>query len=49
VTARIDDLAHERDRLAAQVKELEATSAGLQKQLADTVQELKRVRRTLRP
>ncbi len=49
VTARIDDLAHERDRLAAQVKELETTSAGLQRQLADTVQELKRVRRTLRP
>lgn len=49
LTDRIDDLQRERDRLAARVKELETSNAGLQKQLADTVQELKRIRRTLRP
>jgi len=49
LAARLSDLEHERDRLAARVKELEAGSAQLQKQLADTVQELRRIRRTLRP
>lgn len=49
LTDRIDDLQRERDRLAARVKELEGINAGLQKQLADSVQELQRIRRTLRP
>ncbi len=49
VTARLEDLEHERDRLAARVHELETGTAQLQKQLADSLQELKRVRRTLRP
>jgi len=43
VTARMADLEHDRDRLAARVQELEAGTAQLQRQ------ELKRVRRTLRP
>ncbi|HEX9106355.1 MAG TPA: hypothetical protein VF832_03995 [Longimicrobiales bacterium] len=49
VTARMADLERDRDRLAARVHELEAGTAQLQKQLADSLQELKRVRRTLRP
>ncbi len=49
LSARLLDLQQQRDRLAGRVKELEAGTAQLQKQLADTVQELKRIRRTLRP
>lgn len=49
VTEKLDDLTRDRDRLAARVKDLESTTAGLQKEFADSVQELKRIRRTLRP
>lgn len=48
LSARVSDLEHEHDRLAARIKELEAGSAQLQRALADSVQELKRIRRTLR-
>ncbi len=49
LSARITDAEQQRDRLLARVKELEAGSAQLQKALADSAQELKRIRRTLRP
>ncbi|HEX9108093.1 MAG TPA: hypothetical protein VF832_12710 [Longimicrobiales bacterium] len=49
LTARLQDVQHDRDRLAARVRELETTTATLSKQLADSVQELSRIRRTLRP
>ncbi len=49
LSARLTDLEQQRDRLAARVKELEAGSAQLQRALADSAQELKRIRRTLRP
>ena len=49
LTARLQDVQRDRDRLAARVRELEAASVDLHKQLADTVQELSRIRRTLRP
>ncbi len=49
LSAHVSDLEHERDRLTARVKELESGSAQLQRALADSVQELKRIRRTLRP
>ncbi len=49
LSARLSDLGQQRDHLAARVKELEAGSAQLQRALADSAQELKRIRRTLRP
>jgi hypothetical protein len=49
LTARVVDLQRERDRLTARVKELEGVSADLRKQLADTLQELRRIRQTVRP
>lgn len=49
LSARLEDVQKERDRLAARVRELEAASGDLRKQLADTLQELQRIRRTLRP
>ncbi len=49
LSARITDLEQQRDRLTARVKELETGSAQLQRALADSAQELKRIRRTLRP
>lgn len=49
LTARLQDVQRDRDRLAVRVRELETTTATLNKQLADTVQELSRIRRTLRP
>ncbi len=49
LSARLSDLEQQRDRLAARVKDLEAGSAQLQRALADSAQELKRIRRTLRP
>ncbi len=49
LTARLQDVQRDRDRLAARVRELETTTVTLNKQLADTVQELSRIRRTLRP
>ncbi len=49
IATRMSDLEHDRDRLTARVHDLEAGTAQLQKTLADTVQELQRIRRTLRP
>jgi uncharacterized protein YlxW (UPF0749 family) len=49
LSARLEDVQKDRDRLATRVKELETNSDALRKQLADTLQELQRVRRTLRP
>ena len=49
LSARVADLEHERDRLTARVKELETGTVQLQKELADSVRELRRIRRTLRP
>ncbi len=49
LSQRLEDVQRDRDRLAARVKELEAASVDLRKQFADTLQELQRIRRTLRP
>ncbi len=49
LSQRLEDVQRDRDRLATRVKELESTSADLRKQYADTLQELQRIRRTLRP
>ncbi len=49
LSARLEDVAKDRDRLAARVRELETATADLRKQYADTLQELQRIRRTLRP
>ena len=49
LTTRLQDVQKDRDRLAARVRELETSTTTLNKQLADTVQELSRIRRTLRP